>query len=107
MIYTVTLSPFLDRIIDVEELIYDDANIIEEEKRRAGGRGVDVSRVIKELGGQSIALGFIGGYNGLELEGRLINEGVICDFTRINSEMRTNNIVYQRKKKLQTQLSTH
>ncbi len=107
MIYTVTLSPFLDRIIDVEELIYDDANIIEEEKRRAGGRGVDVSRVIKELGGQSIALGFIGGYNGLELEGRLINEGVICDFTRINSEMRTNNIVYQRKKKLQTLLSTH
>jgi len=107
MIYTVTLSPFLDRIIDVEELIYDDANIIEEEKRRAGGRGVDVSRVIKELGGQSIALGFIGGYNGLELEGRLINEGVICDFTRINSETRTNNIVYQRKKKLQTLLSTY
>ncbi|MEI6154890.1 MAG: 1-phosphofructokinase family hexose kinase, partial [Deltaproteobacteria bacterium] len=107
MIYTVTLSPFLDRIIDVEELIYDDVNKIEEEKRRAGGRGVDVSRVIKELGGQSIALGFIGGYNGLELEGRLINEGVICDFTRINSEMRTNNIVYQRKKKLQTLLSTH
>ena len=106
MIYTVTLSPFLDRIIDVEELIYDDVNKIEEERRKAGGRGVDVSRVIKELGGQSIALGFIGGYDGLELEGRLVNEGVACDFTRINSKTRTNNIVYQRKKKLQTLLST-
>jgi 6-phosphofructokinase 2 len=106
MIYTITLTPSLDRIIDVEELIYDDVNKIEEEKRRAGGRGIDVSRVIKELGGQSIALGFIGGYDGLELEGRLINEGVICDFTRINNETRTNNIVYQRKKKLQTLLST-
>jgi 6-phosphofructokinase 2 len=107
MIYTITLSPSLDRIIDVEELIYDDVNKIEEERRKAGGRGIDVSRVIKELGGQSIALGFIGGYDGLELEGRLINEGVICDFTRINSETRTNNIVYQRKKKLQTLLSTY
>jgi 6-phosphofructokinase 2 len=107
MIYTITLSPSLDRIIDVEELIYDDVNKIEEERRKAGGRGIDVSRVIKELGGQSIALGFIGGYDGLELEGRLINEGIICDFTRINSETRTNNIVYQRKKKLQTLLSTY
>ncbi|MCX5816242.1 MAG: 1-phosphofructokinase family hexose kinase [Proteobacteria bacterium] len=106
MIYTITLSPSLDRIVDVEELIYDDVNKIEEERRRAGGRGIDVSRVIRELGGQSIALGLIGGYDGLELEGRLINEGVICDFTRINSETRTNNIVYQRKKKLQTLLST-
>jgi len=106
MIYTITLSPSLDRIINVEELIYDDVNKIEEERRRAAGRGIDVSRVIRELGGQSIALGFIGGYDGLELEGRLINEGVTCNFTRINSETRTNNIVYQRKKKLQTLLST-
>ena len=94
MIYTITLSPSLDRIINVEELIYDDVNKIEEERRRAAGRGIDVSRVIRELGGQSIALGFIGGYDGLELEGRLINEGVTCNFTRINSETRTNNIVY-------------
>ena len=106
MIYTITLSPSLDRTIDVEELIYDDVNKIEEEKRRAGGRGIDVSRVIRTLGGQSIALGFIGGYDGLELEARLINEGIICDFTKINSETRTNNIVYQRKKKMQTLLST-
>jgi 6-phosphofructokinase 2 len=107
MIYTITLNPSLDRIIDVEELIYDDVNKIAEERRNAGGRGIDVSRVIKELGGQSIALGFIGGYDGSELEGRLVNEGIVCDFTRINSETRTNNIVYQRKKKLQTLLSAY
>jgi len=107
MIYTITLSPSLGRVIDVEELIYDDVNKIEDERRRAAGKGIDVSRVIRELGGQSIALGFIGGYNGLELEGRLINEGIVCDFTRINSETRTNNIVYQKKKKLQTLLSAY
>ncbi len=106
MIYTITLNPSLDRTIEVEELVYDDVNKVVEVKNIAGGKGIDISRVIKELGGQSVALGFIGGYNGLELEGRLINDGVICDFTRISDETKTNIIVYQRKKKLQTLLST-
>lgn len=106
MIYTISLNPSLDRVIEVEELIYDDVNRIEAEKKSAGGKGVDVSRVIKELGGQSIALGFAGGYNGFELEGRLVNEGVVCDFTKIYDETRTNLILYQRKKKIQTLLST-
>ena len=106
MIYTVTLNPYLDRTIDIQELIYDDVNEIVDEKRRAGGKGIDVSRVIKELGGQSIALGFIGGHSGLELESRLVYEGVVCSFTRINAETRTNITVYQRNKKIQTLLST-
>ncbi len=106
MIYTITLSPSLDRVIDVQELLYDDVNRIEEVHNCAGGRGIDVSRVIKELGGHSVALGFVGGYEGLELEGRLISEGIVCDFTRIGGETRTNNIVYQKKKKLQTLFST-
>jgi 6-phosphofructokinase 2 len=106
MIYTVTLNPSLDRTIEVEELIYDDANKIIEEKKAAGGKGIDVSRVIKELGGESVALGFAGGYNGLEIEGRLVNEGVICDFTKVSDETRTNIVFYQRKKKIQSLLST-
>lgn len=106
MIYTITLNPSLDKTIEVEELIYDDVNQVVEEKQHPSGKGIDISRVIKELGGESIALGFIGGYTGLELEGRLINEGIVCDFTRINSETKSNLIIYQRKKKLNTLLST-
>jgi 6-phosphofructokinase 2 len=106
MIYAITLSPILNRTIDVEEIIYDDCNQIVEGRSRPEGRGIDVSRVIKEMGGQSIALGFIGGYAGLELEGRLINEGIVCDFIRINDEVRTKTIIYQRKKNLQTLLCT-
>jgi len=106
MIYAITLSPILNRTIDVEEIVYDDCNEIVEGRSRPEGRGIDVSRVIKEMGGQSIALGFIGGYSGLELEGRLINEGIVCDFIRINDEIRTKTIVYQRKKNLQTLLCT-
>ncbi|MCJ7546271.1 MAG: 1-phosphofructokinase, partial [Deltaproteobacteria bacterium] len=83
MIYTVTLNPALDRTMEVDGLVVDDANRILREERYAGGKGIDCSRVIEELDGKSTALGFIGGYDGLELEGRLINEGVLCDFTRI------------------------
>ena len=106
MIFTVTLNPFIERTINVEELIYDDVNRITDQWARAGGKGIDVSRGIRNLGGQSIALGFAGGYNGMELEGELINEGVVCDFTRIAGSTRENVIVHQRKKKLQTLLST-
>ncbi len=106
MIYTITLNPSLDRTIDVEEFMYDDVNKIVEEKRAAGGKAIDVSRVIKELGGQSIALGFMGGYNGIEVESRVANEGIVCDFTRVNAETRENIIINQRRKKMQTYLSS-
>jgi 6-phosphofructokinase 2 len=106
LIYTITLSPSLDRNIEVEEFVYDDVNMIVKQERFAGGKGIEVSRVIRELGGQSTALGFMGGYNGLEVEGRLANEGVVCDFTRTNGETRENVVIHQRKKKTQTLLAT-
>ena len=106
MIYTITQSPALNRTVEVEEIIYDDVNEVIEEKNSVGGKGIDISRVIRELGGQSVVLGFIGGYNGIEAEGRLVNEGIVCDFTRINDEIRSNSIIYQRKKNVQTLLST-
>jgi 6-phosphofructokinase 2 len=106
MIYTVTLNPSLDRIVEVEELVYDDVNRITEWRSRPGGKGIDVSRVIKDLGGESIVLGFVGGYSGMELEGELINEGMVCDFTPISGSTRANLIVHQKRKKLETLLST-
>jgi 6-phosphofructokinase 2 len=106
MIYTLTLNPSLEKSIDVEEFVYDDVNMILDEKRKAEGKGIDVSRAIKELGGQSVALGFMGGYNGLEVEGRIASEGILCDFTRVNGETRTNISIHQRRKKMQTLLST-
>ena len=105
MIYTVTLNPALDRIIDIDELIYDDVNQILEEKRLVSGKAIDVTRVIKELGGHSCLLGLVGGYNGLEVEGRLISEGIVCDLGRLSGETRTNIIIHQRRKKLQTLFS--
>jgi 6-phosphofructokinase 2 len=96
MIYTVTLNPALDRTIIVEKLVQDDTTRVVSETLYAGGKGIDVSRVIRELGGQSVALGFVGGYDGLHLEGLLINAGVMTDFTRISAETRTNIILKEK-----------
>lgn len=97
MIYTITMNPALDRTIEVDGLVIEDANRILSDVRYAGGKGIDVSRVVNMLGGETIALGLVGGYTGLELEGRLVNEGVLCDFTRIAGENRTNIILVDKR----------
>ncbi len=94
MIYTVTLNPALDRTIWVEDFTFDDTCRITKEERFPGGKGVDVSRMIGTLGGNSVALGFLGGFDGLEFEGRLFNEGIPHDFVKISGETRTNIIIH-------------
>jgi 6-phosphofructokinase 2 len=106
MIYTITLNPALDRIIQISDLKTDDSNKIIKEDKFAGGKGIDVSKVIRELDGISTALGFIGGFDGLELEGLLINNGVICDFIKISNETRTNIIIQDIDTKTQTSLNS-
>lgn len=96
MIYTVTLNPALDRCLVVDRLLIDDTVRVHEEKIYAAGKGIDVSRAIKELDGQSVALGFVGSYDGFHLEGLLINAGVVTDFTRIGHETRTNIILKEK-----------
>jgi len=93
MIYSITLNPALDRTLWVETIRPDDSNRIEKEERYAGGKGIDVSKVLTALGVRNKALGFVGGFVGEELEGRLLNEGIACDFVRISGETRTNVIV--------------
>lgn len=96
MIYTLTLNPALDRFIVVDKLMDEDTVRVSEETFYAAGKGIDVSRVIRELGGESVALGLLGGYDGLHLEGLLINAGVITNFTKISQETRTNIIIKER-----------
>ncbi|MCX5803106.1 MAG: hypothetical protein NTU69_06165 [Proteobacteria bacterium] len=54
MIYKVALNPSLNKTIEVEELIYDELNKTIEERVYAGGKGFDVSRIMKELDGQTL-----------------------------------------------------
>ena len=93
MIYTITLNPALDRTLWVEKIQPDDSNRIEREERYAGGKGIDVSKVLTTLGTNNKALGFVGGFAGEELEGMLLNKGITYDFIRVSCETRTNIIV--------------
>lgn len=102
MIYTVTLNPALDRTISINQIQYDESNRIVKEQNYAGGKGIDVSKVLTTLETANRALGFMGGFAGDEMEGRLINDGVQCDFIRVSQETRTNMIINDIGKKYQT-----
>ncbi|MBW3022410.1 1-phosphofructokinase family hexose kinase, partial [Candidatus Woesearchaeota archaeon] len=93
MVYTITLNPALDRTIWVKKIKADDSNRIDKEERFAGGKGIDVSKVLTTLDIQNTAMGFIGGFTGEELEGLLVNQGINCDFSQITGETRTNIII--------------
>jgi len=94
MIYTITLNPALDRTLFVEGMNVNGTSRIKREARYAGGKGIDVSRALVEMDVPTVAMGLVGGFDGKEFEGRLLNEGVACDFTRIAGEIRTNIIIH-------------
>jgi 6-phosphofructokinase 2 len=97
MIYTITLNPALDRTIWIERIRDDVSNRILEEHSFAGGKSIDVSKVLKNFGVDNIALGFVGGFAGRELEGRLLNEGIQTDFIRVSGETRTNIVIHEKE----------
>ncbi len=95
-IATITLNPALDRLLEIEALSADDANRVQFEKHYAAGKGIDASRVIHELGGDTIAYGLVGGTNGAEIERRLVAAGVPADFVIVEGDTRTNLLLYER-----------
>lgn len=104
MIYTVTLNPALDRTLHVESLVPGQSTRIQSEARYAGGKGIDVSRALREMGSDNVALGLVGGFDGKELEGRLLLSGVACRFTHIANETRTNIIIQDESNGAETAL---
>jgi len=104
MIATVTLNPSLDKTFTVEGLVLDEANRWTSFRRDAGGKGINVSRVIHELRGKTIAYGFIGGVDGDILKHLLQEQGVPFDFTPIKGEIRSNLIISNVKTHRQTRI---
>lgn len=97
MIYTVTLNPSLDYIVEVEDLTLGDLNRTKNESKFPGGKGINVSRLLKRMGVPSKALGFVGGFTGLYIKNYLQNEDIETKFvevhedTRINVKLKSNN----------------
>lgn len=96
MIYTVTLNPALDYIISVDHFQTGQINRTKTELVQPGGKGINVSIILKNLGYDSRALGFTGGFTGNALSGMVAEKGIVSDFirvkngaTRINVKMRS------------------
>jgi 6-phosphofructokinase 2 len=104
MIATVTLNPSLDKTVTVEDLVIDEANRWTSLRRDPGGKGINVSRVVHELGGETIAYGFIGGIDGETLKHLLNQQRVTFDFTPIKGEIRSNFIITDLKTHCQTRI---
>ena len=83
MIYTITLNPALDYTIDIKKLILNQINTSENEYILPGGKGINVSIILKRLEIESIALGFISGFTGKEIKRLVENENVKTDFINI------------------------
>ena len=91
MVYTVTLNPALDYVMKLKNLRTDDINRTDGEEIYYGGKGINVSVILTQLGIPNTALGFLGGFTGKKLEEMLKNDNVSCDFNYLkNGDTRIN-----------------
>lgn len=96
MVYTVTFNPAIDYVVHVEDMQVGGINRLTSEEIYCGGKGINVSLVLRELGIPSRALGFVAGFTGKAIEEGVAQSGVETDFvhlergcTRINVKIRS------------------
>ena len=84
MIYTVTFNPSIDYIVRLENFTAGEINRVNYEQILPGGKGINVSIVLKNLGHASTALGFLAGFTGVAMQQMLHAFGVTDDFVRLD-----------------------
>ena len=92
MIYTVTLNPSIDYVVHLDSLAMGITNRTTSEEYFYGGKGINVSFVLSELGFESTALGFIAGFTGDAIENGLKNMGIKTDFFKTKNGISRINI---------------
>ncbi|MGE7612434.1 1-phosphofructokinase [Paenibacillus sp. NPDC101420] len=90
MIYTVTLNPSIDYIVEVEDLRLGGLNRMKRDLKLPGGKGINVSRVLNQLEVQNKAIGFLGGFTGRYIEEWLRKESISSDFVFVSDDTRIN-----------------
>ena len=85
MIYTVTLNPAIDYLINLDNLEIGSINRVEDEKVYAGGKGINVSNMLKQLGYENTALGFISGFTGEFIVNTLVEKGINNKFIKLKN----------------------
>ncbi|WP_440898020.1 1-phosphofructokinase [Amphibacillus sp. Q70] len=90
MIYTITLNPAIDYVVQVDQFTAGGLNRSQADYKEAGGKGINVSRVLQRLGGESTALGFVGGFTGKFITDYLTETGILHDFIQLKEDTRIN-----------------
>ena len=90
MITTITLNPAVDKTIEINNFSVGNVNRVTSVRLDAGGKGINVSKVIKNLGGTSSAMGILSGKSGDFIKGYLDEIEISNDFIFTNGETRTN-----------------
>ncbi|MBF0787787.1 MULTISPECIES: 1-phosphofructokinase [unclassified Streptococcus] len=90
MIYTVTLNPAIDYIVRLAHIESGAVNRMDSSDTFAGGKGINVSRILKRLGYASTATGFVGGFTGEFIKNSLAAEEIGTDFVQVNQPTRIN-----------------
>jgi 1-phosphofructokinase family hexose kinase len=105
VILTVTLNPAIDQTLVLERFVAGDTLRVKSSRFDPGGKGINVSRVVHELGGESVAMGFAPGGLGRYIEQTLRSVAVECDFVHTKGEARTNITIIDESKNVSTILS--
>jgi len=90
MIYTLTLNPSVDYIVELDQVKVGELNRTKNETKLPGGKGINVSQVLKRLDIDTLALGFIGGFTGEYVEQYLQSLSIATDFVKVNEDTRIN-----------------
>lgn len=90
MIYTVTFNPSIDYVMFVDDFKIDGLNRAQDTNKFAGGKGINVSRVLKTLSVDSTALGFAGGFPGDFIAQTLKDSDIHTDFVQVDEDTRIN-----------------
>lgn len=90
MIITVTLNPAVDKTVGINNVNINSVNRVSSVRLDAGGKGINVSKVVLRLGGTSKALGFLGGRAGTFIKDYLDEMQIENDFVVVKGETRTN-----------------
>jgi len=90
MIYTITLNPSIDYIVEVDDLKLGGLNRMNRDLKLPGGKGINVSRVLNQLGAGNTAIGFLGGFTGRFINDKLQADQIQTDFVTIADDTRIN-----------------
>ncbi len=85
MIYTVTLNPAVDLVLSLDHLNLGEVNRVNTENVVVGGKGINVSLLLKELNTESTALGFISGFTGTLIREEMHEMGIMTDFVELDT----------------------